>query len=441
MIRSPEFRRNLWLEMTPYRLIGMPLVLGIIFFLAYLLDDGRLDQGVASTALTFFVILTILWGTRMSSESVVGEIRDHTWDNQRMSILGPWAMTWGKLLGSTIYPWYGALFCLIAYILAAPAASPVSVARIILLMIALGLFSQAIGLLASLQAIRKSRVYGRSQAAGFLILGIVVTMPILSLAFGDLPDPTFFGIQLPAFDFLLGSLFIFLTWTIIGISRVMRAELQIKGYPWVWCSFVLFLMIYCSGFIGPEIKFEVQLTATPVRVITAFHIAVGLVYFMAFNEKKDPIAFKRMIQAVRDKAWSRVLENLPCWLATLALVLATGMLLTTILVSAYISDSAAGRFSTYAPAVILFLLRDLGLLLFLNLGRSPKRADMLTILFLVLLYGVIPMIFKALELDVLTGLFWPRFDFSPLIILSAGLIEAGLVSWLLVKRWNSSTRM
>jgi hypothetical protein len=31
---NPEFRRNLWLELTPSRLVGMPLVLGVFFFLA-----------------------------------------------------------------------------------------------------------------------------------------------------------------------------------------------------------------------------------------------------------------------------------------------------------------------------------------------------------------------------------------------------------------------
>ena len=30
---NPEFRRNLWLELTPSRLVGMPLVLGVFFFL------------------------------------------------------------------------------------------------------------------------------------------------------------------------------------------------------------------------------------------------------------------------------------------------------------------------------------------------------------------------------------------------------------------------
>ncbi len=33
MTINPELRRNLWLELTPLRLIGMPVVLGLIFTL------------------------------------------------------------------------------------------------------------------------------------------------------------------------------------------------------------------------------------------------------------------------------------------------------------------------------------------------------------------------------------------------------------------------
>ncbi|MBM3559471.1 MAG: hypothetical protein FJX53_06295, partial [Alphaproteobacteria bacterium] len=35
-----------------------------------------------------------------------------------MSALGPWRMTWGKLLGSTRFVWYGAAICAVGYLFA-----------------------------------------------------------------------------------------------------------------------------------------------------------------------------------------------------------------------------------------------------------------------------------------------------------------------------------
>ena len=61
MTRNPEFQRNLWLELTPHRLLGMPLVLGAIFLLVYLLSDRSFNNGgVAGMALTLGGLLAIL---------------------------------------------------------------------------------------------------------------------------------------------------------------------------------------------------------------------------------------------------------------------------------------------------------------------------------------------------------------------------------------------
>ncbi len=117
MMNNPEFRRNLWLELSSYRVIGMPAVLGAIYVLVYVLRLERSHESLETISLVLFSVIIFLWGTRQAAESVVAELRDRTWDSQRMSSIGPWSMTWGKLLGSTIYPWYGGLLCLSAYAL------------------------------------------------------------------------------------------------------------------------------------------------------------------------------------------------------------------------------------------------------------------------------------------------------------------------------------
>lgn len=295
MTGNPELRRNLWLELTPHRLVGMPLVLAGLFLLAYLFDGRVFGSKVASLAIFLFVLLTILWGTRQASEAVVSELRDHTWDGQRMSVIGPWSMTWGKLFGATAYPWYGALLCLAVLTLASPEPAAELLPRILLLAAA-GLLAQTTGLLASLQAIRKDRRFRRSQGAAFLVLGIGVGLPLLAPSFGSSRPVAWYGWTVPVSDFVLLSALVFLGWALTGCYRLLRAELQLKSLPLVWVNFVLFVMIYAAGLT------PVAGGASP-RLLAAFVSALLLTYAMAFSERKDPVALRRLLLAWRGRRW------------------------------------------------------------------------------------------------------------------------------------------
>lgn len=92
---NPELRRNLWLEFSLHRLIGMPAVLALLFAL-FGSFGGAWRERVFTAALWGFVILAHFWGTRQASAAVTDEVRDRTWDWQRLSALSPWQMTWGK---------------------------------------------------------------------------------------------------------------------------------------------------------------------------------------------------------------------------------------------------------------------------------------------------------------------------------------------------------
>ena len=432
---NPEFRRNLWLELTPYRLVGMPLILGCLFFLAYTLDGKRYGAGVANTALVLFGLLAFLWGTRLASEALISEIRDHTWDSQRMSVIGPWSMTWGKLLGSTIYPWYGALLCLLVFLTSQPTLG-LSVAKTTVLLLGSGLLGQAIGLLSSLQAIRKNQRYGRFQTTAFLVLGAGCSVSVVSWPFDESTSLFWYGRYYPDNHFVLASLVVFLAWAVFGIYRLIRAELQLKSLPWAWGLFVFFLMSYFAGFYGEESWLTGQSVWQP-RLLSAFLTALVLAYGAVFSERKDPVAFRRLLQSFGQREWRRAMEIFPLWLSTLPFViLSCAMLVVVALTSGPVWGMA--QVAVPAVAMVLFLLRDLGIVLFLNLGRVPKRADMLTILFLALLYGVIPTLLTALGLGRLTGLFWPVQGMPAEIVLPAALLQAVAMLWLMVRRWRKN---
>ena len=50
MMGSPEFRRNLWLEFTPHRLIAMPVLLGAVFLLTTMGAGRTFDESTGTVA-------------------------------------------------------------------------------------------------------------------------------------------------------------------------------------------------------------------------------------------------------------------------------------------------------------------------------------------------------------------------------------------------------
>ncbi len=435
---NPEFRRNLWLELTPSRLVGMPLVLGIFFFLAYTMDDKQYGASVASTALILFGLLAFLWGIRLASETLISEIRDHTWDSQRMSVIGPWSMTWGKLLGSTIYPWYGALICLLVYLTSQPSLG-LSLLETTVLLVGSGLLGQAVGLLSSLQAIRKNQRYGRFQTTIFLVLGAGCSLSLLNWPFEKASEIFWFDQSYSDEQFVLASLVVFLAWAVFGIYRLLRAELQLKSQPWAWSLFVVFLMVYVAGFLNDGGMIYGQ-SIQQLRLLGAFTVSIILAYAMIFCESKDPVAFRRLMQYLGRREWARAMESFPLWLMTLSFVILTCLFLVGMSFSSP-SLEEASQLSIPVIAMVLFLIRDLGIVLFLNFGRIPKRADMLTLLYLFLLYGAIPTTLTALALDSLAGCFWPVPGIPAEVILPSALIQVVFILWLVASRWRRNLQI
>ena len=87
VLDNPELRRLAWLELTPARLVVMPVVLGLLLLLGVLNEAG--SSTMASGALAIYLLLTHFWGLRQAAESVAEEFRARTWDLQRMSVLSP----------------------------------------------------------------------------------------------------------------------------------------------------------------------------------------------------------------------------------------------------------------------------------------------------------------------------------------------------------------
>ena len=430
MNHNPEFIRNVWLELTPHRLIGMPAVLLAIFFLTYLITGDNFDESARMVALVLFFILSVLWGTRLAGEALVNEIQDRTWDQQRMSSISPWSMSWGKLFGSAIFTWYGAGICLFVYMMSSIQNQQSDVIKSMLFMLSIAVFAQAISLLSSMQIIR---TYQRSATTGFMFLGILVALPLISWGFRETGYLSWYGMQFRVLDFLLVSVICFAAWSLIGIYRKMREELQFRNTPVYWFAFCVFTAVYLAGSIKVDLPGD---ELTTLRLFVAYSTFIVLAYVMVVLEDKNPLMVRRILVARKQQNWLGVFENTPCWLVTL---LSVYVLCVVLMFYAYPDITLAGRGFSLKPYLLgmtLFLTRDVLIFIFFNMSANRRRADVTAIFYLLLLYWLLPSILSGLNLPIAKATLIPIGMHDTTISIVSGLLQCAVLVILVVLRWQ-----
>jgi hypothetical protein len=453
---NPELLRNLWLQFSPERIVAAPLILGAVFALAAFATDSWEVVGWAANV--GFVVIAYLWGTRRAVNVLADEITGGTWDGQRMSSIAPWTMAWGKLIGGTAYAWYCALLCLATY-----AAAEVESARQSALLISLTLkitgavLVQTVALLLALVLVGKGRRLSRRSLAfaqgGALLIGLFgvssVLLPSITerFGFGLAERITWFGLEFSADDFALLTQILFLGWAVAAVYRLMAGELQVRQRPWIWLSFSLFLIAYYQGFLllGPDSRLS-------LRFFSALLVALPLYYLAVFAQSNDIIRYRWLFHHLRRGSWRNALSLLPLWMPSLALaaVLAAAVAVLTkdelrVLTAdqavprMLIGETWSGGIAT-AIALILFMLRDLGIVLLLNFGKRPKAPDLAAILYLIVLYGICGGLVAAAGARSLLPLFLPGAGSNALVVVLAPLVQVILVAVLLRRRWAAQTR-
>jgi hypothetical protein len=453
---NPELLRNLWLQFSLERTVAAPLIIGAVFALVAFVADGGWSE-VGSAANIGFLVIVYLWGTRRAVNVLADEITSGTWDGQRMSSIGPWSMAWGKALGGTAYVWYCAAFCLLAY-----AAAEISVGQVadlpldLALKISGALLVQVIALLFALVLVGKGRRLGRRSVAfaqgGALLIGL------FGVSHGLLPSITdrfdvegagpvvWFGPTWPADDFLLLTQLLFLGWAAVGIYRLMAGELQVRQQPWMWLAFSVFLILYDQGFLEDAARDH------RLRLAAALSIALPLFYVAVFAQSNDVVRYRWLFHHLRAGAWRSALSLLPLWLPgiLLAAVLALALGLRAGdgleefgidgLVSGFLFGEAWAGGPATAVALVLFMLRDLGLVLYLNFALRPRAPDLAAILYLIVLYVVLGGLVAAAGGASLLPVFFPGAGSSATFVVLAPLVQVVLVALLLWRRWASQAR-
>lgn len=421
---NPEFRRNLWLEVTAHRLVATPIILGALMLLIYLVSqyDIRFLNGAA---LAIFGVLTLIWGSRSSSVSVISEFHGLTWDSQRMSALGPWELTWGKILGSNVFTWYAAFFAFIAYIVTLKTAALDFSIGALLLVSLCALWAQSLGLIFGLVSVVRKDVSIRADygVAGGVVVGMFVLFAMSFFALrnsGRAVQWHFLTFYVSEFCIYTAAAFLF--WSVFGAYTLMRLELQFRTTFLPWLAFVMFMMIYFSGF-SAEVA-QKGLSAYEAGVSMSFCVALLLTYMMLFVQKKDPVRFRALVRSVGAGDFKSLVRLIPNWMVSVPVVA----------VMALWSELAMQENLHYAfLTMFFFMARDAALIIFLNLGKNAKRADMSAVIYLAVLYGLIPGILSSLRVKELLFVAYPAIsDYG----LAAAIVEAAVAAAVLMARWR-----
>jgi len=425
---NPEFVRNLWLEATPFRLALIAGILLLAFAAAGTLTGFGSSHGVAMALYWFFVVL---WGTRSAGLSVVGEIRERTWDSQKLSAIGPVEMVWGKLFGATVHNWFGGLICLPFILAPLWREGPAAVLTYGAVLLMLGVFAQSVALLSSLVLIHRQTGNWRLDTFLCQVAGILMALAFYSA--WSSPDAflrsndigfTWWGHLFGLGNFQLFALLLFTAWALIGCWRAMRAELRFANGPFVWLGWLVFISLFDAGFwnlIESKVGERLAVHGAVLPMALAWIALLTSGYGMAFLEPKDPVRLRWLGEQVHAGRIGRAFLALDAWMLSYGVAVAFGLVLAALLL---MQGSALGL---SVIAMVGFFTRDIAIFVAMRMLAGGK-GDFAAVAVLAALYLLLPMILHG---SPATALFLPLTDGPLLSVLSGwiqGVAAAGLAA-------------
>jgi hypothetical protein len=433
---NPEFRRQLWLQFSSTRLLVLPVLLAACFA-AVGLSLNKIDQiapALAFTGAALFGLLVWGMGTLAAGASVLDEITERTWDQQRMSAMQPWAMTWGKLAGASAYGWYGAAWCLLV---AVPSALAVEESGVVLRLALggalVGLLLQALVMAMNLQLAKAGGRIGRRGGVGILLFVLLWALgPLLGMVEG--PDVAWWGRAFHRLNFSLASLALFAACALVAAWRSMAEVLAVRQLPWGWPALALMLTVYLAGF-APEHRLA-------VFGVSGLATCALLTYVALLAEPQPRPLWQRVATRLESGQWRAALQQLPRWPTTLALALPFAVLVWHTLPPEAVSSREFGGFGgaigLHALVLVLLLARDCALALFLAFSPTGRRPVLGFWVLMLALYGLIPWLLRAFESGILLGLAQPLLSPGGWSIAFAALhmgVALGLLRW----RWKATS--
>jgi hypothetical protein len=469
MILSPEFHRQLWMKITPVRLLLVPLLLAMGLSV-FVIDNDKWAEEILWPAMTSFILIVMVWGCYDAAGALRDETKGNTWDFQRMSSIGPWQMGMGKLFGATSYVWVFGVVLLavlaVAYshmeltvqeysrdskgaqeFIFRPGFADVYYAVVI---------AALAGVIANMTSFLASVMNLRQRSAGHItpfLSGAFVGIFVLQAAMGEsvavpgndymarnMPDDIEWWGMMVDHRFMTLCLMLFAVyWLTAGIYRAMREELGFRNTPVVWGSFCLSMIVVMGGFLN---------WIYPVESLAQLSLCfLAVTYTVMLSEADGLAVYRRLRAAVRVKYYPRAVENTPKWLVSGAV---TAVLFVAALLWPNGSLDVKGVVLTGGVTMLLLMARDGLVVHAFLLGRARSRNRFAMIVYYVVLYALLPMFLSSLfglgdgawnlfkgevmeDANILIA-FFPSVNAAALVAIPVLLIECGAALWFLQRR-------
>lgn len=435
---NAELRRNLWLQMTGGRIaVGASLVL--VLLVAALVVDVRIRNesfGVTRwVSLVTYLFVVLLWGGRQAAAAVVTEVREKTWDWQRLSAIGAWSMTIGKLAGAASLSWSLGLLCLVVFAVTKSLTTDAhEVPADVAFLLGLGVFIQAFGLMLSLMRVTRVPGYQPANVTLVQLMALVAAGLLGALLYAiSYAGGTWYGIVSERVLFAALTYWFFGLWCVVGVYRRMKRELQFSVKPWLWLLFLVSLAAYAFGLEAPAV-------GGWTMPYLALYSAIALVFYVVLLfEPKSRGAVVRLFKnrSAADQGVGGVHKALaatPLWLLTFGFLILTVAFIAVVAPGRPLGFGGVNGLSGLVVALLLFALRDLMILLALVNRKDPLEPELMAFIIWFVLHGPLPAILMVGKLDAAIFLFWPDIS-APLALMLlgplAGAMIAGGIAWLI----------
>lgn len=373
---NPEFLRLARLELTPLRLIGAPLLLGLYLLVAALPE--RSWENVLNAAFYAVLVVAAFWGARRAADAVASEIRERTWDAQRLSGLGPISMTVGKLFGAPIGAWcviglcalvqvaliatngvgdYGERFAIFGF-------GATYQAVIAQMFGAFALFAiAAFGALTALSGQERARSFDTTLFQAVAVAGGAFLTSIFLAANFSSVQLVYYGLDVTRAEGLALSFAFFGLWAALGLGHQMRKTFGAPTTALPWILFLGALALFVQGWSREAATLTIFsfLAASYVSALLEPHRAIDLKSWAA------DLGRGRLGQLISGPAW------LYAWIA---LAISLGVFFQEF--DDELSDLFRGGVAQFDPvgahiAFGLFVLRDIGVCVWAGLRARDGR--------------------------------------------------------------------
>jgi hypothetical protein len=444
-MRNPELRRYAWLELGTHRIVIVPAVLAALIVIVASVSQHPAEP-VAQGALGVFLALTVGWGTTRAYASVIDEVRDRTWDFQRMAALDPRTLAVGKIFGAPMLAWYVGAWCLAIFVVAGIVAglphlfaTLVSVTAVAVTLHSLGVAASA--LVARTAAGTRSRRFG----GVLMLLVLLYSMPTVATFgwFGNAPDQSisWWGLHgIALHSFAAASAVVFAAWAAFAAWRAMARELREPAWWWAWPAFAAFTALWWGGSSGATFASPHACDAMALASLLLCAAA-----YMGLSLDPPTLVSMNRLSRLAKASGTRWHQRLPLWLlhALVSLVLALASVAVAMATVPADSVSDWARFGMVPPVALgaaLMVLRDAGVAAVFTLTLRVRKPFALATFYILLADVLLPLLFTTLKMPALARAIFPFWGIAEHPMLPAGGMAIHLAIVLAVLAWRLRRR-